>query len=408
MIDRMKFRLKPSGKIQVDCQLIIGEERVRIRADVPNAQATPAAKKAINKGRDPSPNSATYRWAMARVEREIQKREKKTTKPEKKARKEPKPDKGMTLKSFVDLHLESYWTQIQAKPATRARHVCVLNAHHLPVLGDVPLAGITRGFLAAHQAKVAKKMRGRFGGDPKPSSVNMSMVVLMTMLRYAAELELIENAPMLKRMKSKPLKRAKRYSDEELAQFLLAAANTGDPHVLLAALLGADQGMRCSEIVTLEREDIDFKRMEITIKRGLSLNQPGSTKGGNVRTIPMTMRVAQAVRSAPASVVVPQVVWRIGRKGQERYTARRLYDAFLVAQSAAGLKLVGTHILRHTCASRLADRGASQAQIACYLGQVKASTADIYTHVSADGVRGLLDRELGKNLAKFPMGLENR
>ena len=297
--------------------------------------------------------------------------------------------------------------QIAAKPATRYRHQYSLDLHHLPALGSMPLKSITRGVLAAHQAKVAKKMKGRSGSEAKPSSVNVTMMVLTTMLRYAAELELIENVPLLRRMTVKTPKRAKRYSDEELEIFLAGMEKIGDPLLYMAALLGCDQGMRSSEIATVERQDFDFQRMEITIKRGLSKNEPGTTKGGTERTIPMTKRVAQALREAPTSVVVPQVIWRIGKSGRhERYTAMRIYRSFTEVQEATGLKK-GTHILRHTCASRLADRGASQAQIAAYLGQLRASTADIYTHVSAEGVRGLLDRGLGNDLAKSPRGFEN-
>ncbi|MCB9756255.1 MAG: site-specific integrase [Myxococcales bacterium] len=274
---------------------------------------------------------------------------------------------------------------------TRLRHETTLRRYHLPKFAKVPLTAITRAEIARYQAELAQTVKGVSGGPAKPASINTIVMVLVTLLKYAAELGFLVAVPLVRRLKApNQKKKAPRYSDEELYRFLLEAESTGDPHVLLAALLGADQGMRRSEIVTLQHNDVDLAKMEITIKRGLSNEVEGETKSGRERTIPMSLRVAELLRRHPHALGVPQVIWHTYKGAPRRYTANGLYRCFSEIQVRMGLR-TGVHILRHTAASRLADRGASQAQVAAYLGHSRPSTSDIYVHVSAEGVRGLLD-----------------
>ncbi len=386
MIEKIAFRpyRGSDDKIEAEIVVTVAGKKIRRRKRVPDALTTPAAIKAVAKGKALKPSLPAWKWARREAEKLI------TEPPKKKPKKGPK---GLSFGQFCERYLEAYWTSIDAKPMTRLRHETTLRRYHLPKFGKTPMIEITRAKIARYQAELAQTIKGVSGGPAKPASVNTILMVLVTLLKYAAELGYLESVPMVRRLKTpNQKKKAPRYSEEELDQFLLAAENTGDPHVLLAALLGADQGMRRSEIVTLQHEDVDLAKMEITIKRGLSNEVEGETKSGRERTIPMSKRVAQALRRHPRALGLPQVIWHAYKGPPRRYTANGLYRRFGEIQEQLGLR-TGVHILRHTAASRLADRGASQAQVAAFLGHSRPSTSDIYVHVSAEGVRGLLDDE---------------
>lgn len=405
MIEKIAFRpyRGSTDKIEAEIVVTVAGKKIRRRKRVPDALTTPAAIRSVAKGKALSPSLPASRWAREQAEKLITEPSKKTSKAS-----EPVVSKGLTFGAFVDQYLEAYWTSVRAKPATRARHLSALKLYHLPRWKDVKLADITKAGIARQQAELSQSVRGQRGGPAKASSINMIVMTLTALLRYAAELGYLEGMPLFRKLKTpRRKKKAPRYSDEELARLLDEAVHAGDPHTHLAILLGADMGLRRSEIVTLRHEDVDFVRMEITIKRGLSCEVEGETKGQNERSVPMTERVAEALRRHPRALNVPQVIWHHGQgnrpgKGPRRYTTTGIYRRISELQKSLRLP-TGMHLLRHTYGSRLADRGASQATVAASLGHSRASTSDRYVHVSAEGVRGLLDRpaqRAGEDLEK--------
>ena len=61
--------------------------------------------------------------------------------------------------------------------------------------------------------------------------------------------------------------------------------------------------------------------------------------------------------------------------------------AFTTALRKAGIEDFHFHDLRHTCATRLGDRGASAFEIAQIMGWSDIRMAMRYTHVTGDGIR---------------------
>ena len=67
-------------------------------------------------------------------------------------------------------------------------------------------------------------------------------------------------------------------------------------------LLGGEAGLRCGEMMALEWTDVDLAKRQLTIERSDWKGHVTSTKGGRVRYVPMTVRLAQAlVRGGAAS-----------------------------------------------------------------------------------------------------------
>lgn len=122
-------------------------------------------------------------------------------------------------------------------------------------------------------------------------------------------------------------------TDDELARLL---EHCSEPTYTIVAI-AADTGMRRSELRRLTWGDIDFAVNTLTIRQ---------SKNGRFRVIPMTKRVAsllsQDTPHDPAEVVIP---------------GKDISRSLAKAARAAGIGHVHMHMLRHTCATRLRDRG---------------------------------------------------
>jgi integrase len=64
----------------------------------------------------------------------------------------------------------------------------------------------------------------------------------------------------------------------------------------LIALLGGEAGLRCGEIMALEWPDVDLAKRQLAVARSEWKGHVTTTKGGRVRYVPMTTRLADGLR----------------------------------------------------------------------------------------------------------------
>src|SRR5262245_37633410 len=91
-------------------------------------------------------------------------------------------------------------------------------------------------------------------------------------------------------------KTSAQYHDFEPYERLVQAAQRLDHRATLIVLLGGEAGLRCREIMALEWRDVDLNKRQLTVGRSDWKGHVTSTKGGRVRYVPMTVRLAQALR----------------------------------------------------------------------------------------------------------------
>jgi len=77
----------------------------------------------------------------------------------------------------------------------------------------------------------------------------------------------------------------------------VASAKGIDPRAHLAVLLGGDAGMRCGEIMALAWGDVNVRKGQICVERSDWRGCVTTTKGGRLRYVPMTTRLAEALRA---------------------------------------------------------------------------------------------------------------
>ena len=150
------------------------------------------------------------------------------------------------------------------------------------------------------------------------------------------------------------------------------------------ALCMVEMGLRAAEVASIRLEDIDWRRSILRIHE---------TKSGRERLLPLPRRPGCAIarylrrsrpltserslfvrhRKLPGSALTPELV---------RGAMRRAY-----ARAGFPLEWCGTHILRHTAATRMLQRGATLKEIADVLGHRSINTSAIYAKVDLSALK---------------------
>ena len=132
-----------------------------------------------------------------------------------------------------------------------------------------------------------------------------------------------------------------------------------------------DTGMRPSELWRLKQKDVDLEHGLISIWQA---------KGNKPRSLPMTDRVVKTLRDRPCELVSGRLF---------PFYNRWFWTGWKQAQKDIGLvhdKSFIPYCLRHTCASRLIQRGATLASVQVWLGHRNIQTTLRYAHLKPDNL----------------------
>jgi integrase/recombinase XerD len=173
-------------------------------------------------------------------------------------------------------------------------------------------------------------------------------------------------------------------------ELLLGQPDESGPHGLrdraMLELLYAT-GLRVSEIIRLRPQDLNLDEGYL-VCRG---------KGGKERVVPVGGPAAAVVRR-----YLEEVRPRLDKRASEAIFLTRLGRPFtrqgfwkMLAGYArrAGLSAeISPHVLRHSFATHLLERGADLRSVQLMLGHSQITTTQIYTHVSRERLRQVYDR----------------
>ena len=142
-------------------------------------------------------------------------------------------------------------------------------------------------------------------------------------------------------------------------------------------LLGGEAGLRCGEIMALEWTDVDLNKRQLCVARSEWKGHVTVPKGGRLRYVPLTKRLAEALQEA-RHLRGPRVLCETD--GQP-LTQKVVQVMMRRAARRANVK-PGVHILRHTFCSHLAMRGAPARAIQELAGHQDLATTQRYMHLS--------------------------
>jgi site-specific recombinase XerD len=165
---------------------------------------------------------------------------------------------------------------------------------------------------------------------------------------------------------------------EEEVMSLLGQLNNIKHKCIVLLLYSA--GLRMSELLALQINDIDSGRGVINVRNG---------KGSKAR-ITLLSKVAYDCLARYYSQYIPKQ-WVFEGSDGNAYSARRVNNVIKAAASKAGIKkTVSAHTLRHSFATHLLEHGTDLRYIQKLLGHENSKTTERYTHVTKKGFEKLL------------------
>jgi integrase len=138
-------------------------------------------------------------------------------------------------------------------------------------------------------------------------------------------------------------------------------------------------------MMALEWRDVDLAKGQLCVERSDWKGHVTSTKGGRLRYIPLTTRLAAALRSHRHLRGD-----RVLCETDGRPLSQKVMQSLVRRAARAHLKQEGIHVLRHTFCSHLAMRGAPTRAIQELAGHKDLTTTQLYMHLSPDATAGAI------------------
>jgi len=218
--------------------------------------------------------------------------------------------------------------------------------------------------------------------DLEKISIVRKLSSLRGLFRFAFKEDLLKNNPTSQVKNPRTSKKLPEITSAEniLKTFELADADAGNPlliKVIFELLYGCS--LRVSEVCNLKAGDVD-------LEKGL-LRVLG--KGSKTRIVPIgeqsKKNLAEYLSSFPAkNYSEPFIRNKADKKLYEKYVYR-IVNKYL--SKVTDIKKKSPHILRHSSATHMLDKGADLRAVKDILGHENLKTTQIYTHVSIERLK---------------------
>lgn len=198
------------------------------------------------------------------------------------------------------------------------------------------------------------------------ATINRKMSVLSKIFRVARDRGQLKEIPKLPRRKERE-GRIRFLTPAEEQQVLKWLLHLGKADHWDATVILIDTGFRTGELWRVAAEHVDLNRGCITLWR---------TKSGKPRTVPMTSRVKEIIirraRQYPVGPLFPDGSkdwYRVGWDKVRQLMGKDEDSEFV------------PHALRHTCCSRLVQRGVPITHVQSWMGHKSIQTTMRYAHL---------------------------
>lgn len=297
----------------------------------------------------------------------------------------------IAVRDLIDLYMAHY----AGRDASRVWHMNWWAAR----LGDVQLQDLSDDQVHAALEELSERHARYFAGkdaDGKPiHRAKRKPLSGATINRYAAGLAAVVTWAIKKRIAPKgyvhPCRSVERrpesdgrvrfLSDAERERLLDACRASKWPRLYLLVMLALTTGARRGELLSMKWADVDLER---------AVAHVGRSKNGDAKSLPLMPAVISEMRRFVGAAHQP--VFSSPRSINKVFTFEPSWHAAL---KAAGIKAFRFHDLRHSCASTLAQNGATLLEIADVLGHRQLAMTKRYSHLTTQHKAALLQRVMG-------------
>ncbi len=192
--------------------------------------------------------------------------------------------------------------------------------------------------------------------------------MLSRIFTLAIRHKLIDKNPCAEVRKFDLDNRRRRYLLDEEEPLLLAACAGRLEHLRPLIVVAVGTGMRRGDQLSLRKPQADFQRSVIWVP---------NSKTGREYAVPMSPEVREVVLEAVKKNTESEYVFVNPATGEPYIDLKK---GFAAACSAAGIRGLHWHDLRHTFGTRLAEAGCSEATISELMGHTDPKTTRRYTH----------------------------
>ncbi len=264
---------------------------------------------------------------------------------------------GVTLEKLFDIALKTVWADAKSKDKLKGTTRGILNViDHRMHPKDV-----TTQVLRDATVKLAEI--GNTG-----ATINRKLSAISVLLRIAEEDGIIDRRPRLPRRKESE-HRIRFINPHEEKKCFDWCAKTGANDLADFTACAIDSGFRRSELLNVRFDQF---------YNGMLHLEHGETKTNKARAVPTTKRVTAIIERRRLSGLVG--IFEDFTDSQLRRHWELMVDKLGFAKDPQFV----VHMLRHTCASRLAMKGKNTAFIKAWMGHASILTTERYMHLAPD------------------------
>jgi len=251
--------------------------------------------------------------------------------------------------------LELFLNSNKRAPATTHK-IRVLLKPLTDLCGNMNATDVTPQLLEQWRTTVRQRLA--------PSSMAHASLYVKNLFRFLTRQWGLTTSPAEWLPTEQPRQSAGKALSTEEQQQILALCPT--PATRAKVLLGLDAGFRAGEFKLLRWSAINWTKREI-------LAWP--SKRGSPRIVPATHRLLAALRAVKPTIAEPDQYVFPGRK--DKLTSRITTLRTILLQGGPRCRF---HDLRHTFASRLAEKNVPEHTIAALLGHAPRTSTQVYLH----------------------------
>ena len=258
----------------------------------------------------------------------------------------------------------------QASLGTRPKQKKMMTEFWIIKLGELKIIEI--------RTKQINEVLEKLKDTHAPSTINRYKATLSVIFNYGKRASIdIENPTSKIPALPENNARTRFLSHNELEILLRACKASNWPKLYLIVLMAITTGARRSELTNLRWTDIEIDEQVAYIR---------TSKNGLPRTLPLTNKVTEELNKLPRE---HKFVFHSDRIPSKPYDFTKLW---LKALSEAQISDFRFHDLRHTCASYLAQGGASLIEIAEVLGHKQIQMTKRYSHLCISDKKKLINK----------------